>query len=127
MKSGIFPEPAQSVAAVDEETADRGAVTADEFRRRARDDVRPALKGRSKYGVASVSSTIKGTFASRATSATASTSSTSTFGLLIVSAKSALVFSRISFSKFLGLGGVDQRDLDAQLGKGAHKALYVPP
>ena len=54
----------------------------------------PCSIGRMRYGVAIVLSTTNGTPASWARSATAAMSSTSINGLLIVSAKKALVFGR---------------------------------
>ena len=54
----------------------------------------PHSKGRMRYGVAIVLSTISGTPASCAMAATASMSRMWFFGFAIVSAKNALVFGR---------------------------------
>ena len=52
----------------------------------------PCSSGRIRYGVATVLSTMRGTPFLCATSATPSISKIETFGLLMVSAKKALVF-----------------------------------
>jgi hypothetical protein len=87
----------------------------------------PHSKGRKRYGVASVLSTISGTFASRAISPTSSKSNTSTLGLPMDSAKIAFVFSRIAFLKFMDLLGSTSVTVMPRRGTVCVNALCVPP
>ena len=87
----------------------------------------PYSIGRSRYGVAIVLSMMSGRRCLPATAATASMSSTSTFGLPIVSAKIALVFSRTARPKFSAFAGSTSETSMPRRGSVCMNALYVPP
>jgi hypothetical protein len=80
-------------AAVDDDAADRRAVTAEELRRAVHDDVGAVLDRAQRYGVGTVLSTTSGTPTSWATSAMPRMSSTLLRGLPSVSAKNSRVRS----------------------------------
>ena len=86
----------------------------------------PHSKGLSRYGVASVLSTISGTPGRRRV-ATASTSSTSTLGLPIDSAKKALVLGRGGRKFSADFAGSTRVTSMPNFGNVWTKALYVPP